>query len=99
MNGESERGSGRVASVASQALVPGEAPMSALGSGDDGWGCGTHVICGRCRSSAQGNGLGPHQIDPTPSELTTWPILPKHWEARDGFRRLWGSFRQRGNRC
>ena len=35
MNGESERGSGRGASVASQALVPGEAPMSALGSGDE----------------------------------------------------------------
>ena len=35
MNGESERGSGRGASVVSQALVPGEAPMSALGSGDD----------------------------------------------------------------
>ena len=99
MNGESERGSGRGASVASQALVPGQAPMSALGSGDDGRGCGTRVICNRCRCPAQGNGLGAHQIDPTPSELTTWPILPKHWEAWDWFRRLWGSVRQRRNGC
>ena len=99
MNGESERGSGRGASIASQALAPAEAPMSTLGSGDDGWGHGTCVICGRDRSPGQGNGLGAHQSDPTPSELTTWPILPKHWATRDGFRRLWGSFRQRGNGC
>jgi hypothetical protein len=95
MNGESERRRGRGASVASQALVPGEAPMSALGSGDDWQGNGNCVICGRCRSSGQGDGLGTHQIDPTPSELTTWPILPKHWETGGWFRRLWGSFRQR----
>ncbi len=78
MNGESERGSGCGASVASQALVPGEAPMSALGSGDDGRGCGTCVICGRCRSSGQGNGVGPHQSDPTPSKVTPWPLLPQY---------------------
>ena len=34
MNGEGEWGSSRRASVASQALIPGETPMSALGSGD-----------------------------------------------------------------
>jgi hypothetical protein len=99
MNGESERGSVRGASVASQALVPAEAPMSALGSGNEWRGYGTCVICGRCRSPGQGNGLGPHQSNPTPSELTTWPILPQHWEACDEFKRLWGSLSQRRNRC
>ena len=99
MNGESERASGRGASGASQALVPGEAPMSALGSGENGWMGGHRVICRRRCSPGQGNGLGPHQSDPTPSELTTWPILPKHWETRDEFRRLWGRLRQRGNGC
>ena len=99
MNGEGEWGSSRRTSVASPALVPAEAPMSALGSGENGWLGDHRVICGRRCSPGQGNSLGPHQSDPTPSELTTWPILPKHWTTRDGFRRLWGSFRQRGNGC
>jgi len=97
MDGESERGSSRRASVASQALVPAEAPMSALGSGENGWMGSHRVMCRRRCNPGQGNGLGPHQSDPTPSELTTWPILPKHWDTRDEFRRLWGRLRQRGN--
>jgi len=99
MNGKSERGSSRSAGVASQALVPAEAPMSALGSGENGWTSGHRVIWRRRCSPGQGNGLGPHQSDPTPSELTTWPILPKQWETRDEIRRLWGRLRQRENGC
>jgi hypothetical protein len=60
MNGESERGRGRGASVASQALVPGEAPMSTLGSGGDWRGCCNCVICSRCRSPGQGDGRDQH---------------------------------------
>jgi len=73
--------------------------MSALGSGENGWLGGHRVICGRRCCPGQGNGLGAQQSDPTPSELTPWPILPQHWKRRDGFRCLWGSFRQRGNGC
>src|SRR5439155_3458604 len=44
MNGEGEWGSSRRTSDASQALVPAEAPMSALGSGENGWLGGHRVM-------------------------------------------------------
>ena len=94
LHGEGEWGSSRRASVASQALLPAETPMSALGSGDHRHS-GRLGLLFRCWGGHRHHHLlGAHHFQPGAPDVATWPVSPKHWATTGG--RRWCENRCRG---